>query len=161
MLTVRRLPGRWTSLGIATHFVARLEPFASFRSADLVRTLDAQIEREHSLFALDGARVVGYLGWALYDAAVAEQFARTGAPPPNALAHGSEVAWILTAAAVHPSALKAMAQALRDQYPGMRLMGVRHKPGGRRVVFNRGAIRLDAWPILVPPDGYSQPSMTP
>ena len=139
MLTVLPLSGHLSRLGVATHFVARLEPFAGFRSADLVCTLNAQIEREHCLFALDGKRVVGYLGWALYDAAVAAPFARGGAPPPNALAHGRDVAWILTAAAVHPAALMALARTLRAQYPGMRVMGIRHKPGGRRVVFDRAA----------------------
>jgi hemolysin-activating ACP:hemolysin acyltransferase len=132
-MTLRRLPGHANSLGVACHFVARLEPFASFRSADLVRTLDAQIERQHYLFALEGKRVLGYCGWALYDKAVAERFARGGPPPPNALAQGSDVVWVLTAAALHPTALKAMARALRDQYPGRALMGIRHRSGARHV----------------------------
>jgi uncharacterized RDD family membrane protein YckC len=99
--------------------------------------LSAQIEREHCLFALEGARVVGYLGWAMFDAAVAEPFARGAPPPPNALAQGRDVTWILTAVATHPAALMALVRALRAQYPGTRLMGVRHKAGGRRVVFDR------------------------
>jgi len=144
-LSISALAGHWNRLGIAAHFVARVEPFASFRSADLIGTLNAQIEREHCLFALDGKRVVGYLGWALYDAAVAAPFARGGSPPPNSLAHGSDVAWILTAAAMHDSALLTMVRALRARYPGLRVMGIRHKPGARRVVFDR-APRLSAPP---------------
>lgn len=139
-LTVGSLAGHWNRLGIALHFVGRVEPFASFRSVDLVNTLNAQIEREHCLFALEGRRVVGYLGWACYDAAVAEPFAHGGGPPPNTLAQGHDVAWILTAAAIQQSALMPMVRALRARFPGMRVMGVRHKPqarGTRRVVFDR------------------------
>ena len=138
-LTVRRLSGHWGRLGVALHFVARQEPFAGFRSADLVSTLNAQIQREHCLFALDGERVVGYLGWAQYDAAVAQSFALGGPPPPNALAHGKDVVWILTAAATHQAALMALVRTLRTDHPGMRVMGIRHKPEGRRVVFDRAA----------------------
>lgn len=144
-LTLRPLSGRWGRLGVALHFVARLAPFANFRSTELVATLDAQIQREHCLFALRGERVVGYLGWALYDAAVAERFARGGAAPANALAHGSDVAWILTAASVDGAALMALVRALRARYPAMRVMGIRHKGAGRRVVFDR-APRGDAGP---------------
>ena len=136
-LSVQRLPGHWNSLGLAAHFVARFEPFARFGAADLVRTLDAQIERGHALFALEGTRLVGYLGWAFYDAAVAEPFARGGPPPPNALAHGHDVLWILTMVATHPRALRALVRTVWAQHPGMRVMGVRHKADGQRVVFNR------------------------
>jgi hypothetical protein len=150
-LSVRRLAGRWNSLGIASHLVARLEPFASFRSADLVRTLDGQIARQHHLFALEGAlegalesglegaRVVGYLGWALYDAPVAARFAAGGAPPPDTQAHGKDVVWVLTAAALHPAALLALVRTVRAQHPGLRMMGVRHKASGKRVLFDRAA----------------------
>jgi hypothetical protein len=138
-LSVRPLTGQWGRLGVALHFVARQEPFASFRSADLVSTLSAQIQREHCLFALDGERVVGYLGWAEYDAAVARRFAAGGAPPPNTLARGKDVVWILTAAATHDAALMALVRTLRSEHAGMRVMGIRHKPEGRRVVFDRAA----------------------
>ena len=138
-LAVRALTGHWGRLGMALHFVARQEPFASFRSADLVSTLNAQILREHCLFALDGKRIVGYLGWAEYDAAVAQSFANGGAAPSNTLAHGKDVVWILTAAAVHDAALMALVRTLRAEHPGMRVMGIRHKGQGRRVVFDRAA----------------------
>jgi hypothetical protein len=49
-LDVYGMAGHWNRLGIAAHHVARVEPFASFRFADLVNTLSAQIEREHSPF---------------------------------------------------------------------------------------------------------------
>ncbi len=137
LLSVRPMSGRWGRLGMALHFVARFAPFADFRSTDLVATLDAQIQRGHCLFALDGERVVGYLGWALYDADVAERFARGGPAPANTLAHGSDVAWILTAVSVNPAALRALVRALWAQHPGLRVMGIRHKGAGRRVVFDR------------------------
>ena len=158
-LNVRRLSGQWSRLGIACHFVARHEPFASFRSSELVNTLSAQIEREHCLFALQGSRVVGYFGWALYDAAVAERFARGAAPPHNSLAHGRDVVWLLTAAAAHPRAPLAMGRALRAQYPGMRVMGIRHKAAGQRVVVDLAArfAAPDGPAVAAPPASASVP----
>jgi hypothetical protein len=32
-----------------------------------------------------------------------------------------------------------MVRALRRRYPGMRVMGIRHEPGDRRMVFDRAA----------------------
>ena len=136
-LTLRPLTGRFGRLGVALHFVARIAPFANFRSTELVATLDAQIQREHCLFALDGERVVGYLGWALYDAAVAERFARGGPAPAIALAHGADVAWILTAVSLNHAALLQLVRALRERYPTLRVMGIRYKGNGRRIVFDR------------------------
>jgi uncharacterized RDD family membrane protein YckC len=49
--------------------------------------------------------------------------------------------WVLTAAALHPAALLALVRTVRAQHPGMRMMGVRHKAGGKRVVFDRAARR--------------------
>lgn len=134
-LVVRTLAGRWPPLGVALHFLARREPFARFPSSALVRTVWGEIERGHYRFALSGDRVVGYLGWALYDAADARAFAAGGPPPGDDKAQGRDVVWILTAAG--DEALLPMYRALRALYPGRRLMGVRHKPGGRRVVYDR------------------------
>lgn len=136
-LTVRLLPGRWPALGVALHFLSRHEPFARFPAAALVRTVSGQVERGHYRVATVGDRVVGYLGWALYDAAVAERFAATMQPPDDRLAQGRDVVWILTAASHGADALLPMYRAVRALYPGLRLMGVRHKAGGRRVVFDR------------------------
>jgi hemolysin-activating ACP:hemolysin acyltransferase len=148
-LTIAALAGRWNRLGLASHFLAAREPFGSFGAAALIRTLAAQIDRENCLFALDGQRVVGYVGWAVYDTDVAEKLAAGGAPPPSAQSRGKDVVWVLTAAALHPDALMALLRALRAQHPGLRMMAVRHKRDGRRVVFDRAArIGPDrgAWP---------------
>lgn len=113
---------------MAAHFVAKREPFSRFPAGDLIRTLSAQIRKGHYLFALDPAvkpvRVVRYLGWALYDHAVAERFAATGVPPSDGLPTGGDVVWILTAVAEK--------------------MGVRHKAGGKRVKFDQSRARIRA-----------------
>ena len=79
-VTVKKIPDSWVALGLAAHFVAKHNTFARFPAGDLIRTLSTQINRGHYLFALDTstapARVVGYIGWALYDNAVAELFRR-------------------------------------------------------------------------------------
>lgn len=134
-LSVRTVPGRWQALGVAMHFLSRREPFSRFPSAALTRTVWGQIERGHYRFALIGERVVGYIGWALYDTADAQAFAAGGPPPDDAKAQGRDVVWILTAAG--DEALLPMYRTVRALHPGLRLMGVRHKGDGRRVVFDR------------------------
>jgi hypothetical protein len=145
-LEVRKIPDRWQALGLAAHFVARHEPFGRFPAGDLIRTLHAQVQRGHYLFALDTgskpARVLGYFGWSLYHHAVAERFAATGVAPSEELASGGDVAWLVTAVADSRSAFFALAKATRALYPGHRVMGIRHKRGGRRVVFDQSRMRV-------------------
>ena len=136
-LTVRTLAGSMSALGVAAHYVSRHPPFDAFPAASLMRTLSGQIERQHYRVALDGQRVVGYLGWALYGRASAERFAATGKPPADSNEAQPEVVWILTAVVTRPEALLALYRAVRAQYPGLRLMAMRHKAGGRRVVYRR------------------------
>jgi hypothetical protein len=136
-IVVRRIPDRMAALGAAARYLAGRQPFASFTAGSFIGTLAGQVGRGHCLFALDGLAVRGYLGWALLDTAEAERFARTGAPPPDAACRGRDVVWLLTAATDSALALKALLAAGRAEYPGLRVMGTRHKPGGRRVVFSQ------------------------
>ncbi len=145
-ISLKKIPGPWLALGLAANFLARREPFAGYRSADLIRTLSRQIQRGHYLFALDSAagdteaRVVGYFGWSLYDHAAADRFAATGVSPDEDLAEGGDVVWILTAAAAERSAFVALGKSIHALYPAHRVMAVRHKRG-RRTLFDqrRGA----------------------
>ncbi len=142
-ISVKKISGQWLALGLAANFLARRAPFADFRSSDLIRTLSAQIHRGHYLFALDEAagdgqaRVLGYLGWALYDHEAADRFRATGKPPTEELMDGGDVAWVLTSAAVDRVTFFALARAGRALYPHHRIMGIRHKAGGKRVVFDQ------------------------
>lgn len=145
-LEVRKIPDRWQALGLATHFVARHEPFSRFPAGDLIRTLHTQVQRGHYLFALDTAnkpaRVLGYFGWSLYHHAAAERFAATGVPPAEELASGGDVAWLVTSVADSRSAFFALAKAARALYPGHRVMGIRHKRGSKRVLFDQWRKRI-------------------
>lgn len=136
-LSVRTLASPMTALGVAAHFVARHAPFDSFPAGALMRTLSGEIDRGHYRLALEGRRVVGYLGWALYTTATAERFAATGRPPLDADEPGASVVWVLTAVSARPDALLALYRAVRAAHPGLLLMAMRHKPGGRRVVVRR------------------------
>jgi hemolysin-activating ACP:hemolysin acyltransferase len=137
MIHIRTLPGRFQALGEALHYLSRRPPFSDFKATELVRTIDAQLERRHYRFAVEGTTVVGYLGWALYDLQDAVAFTRTGQPPDNSRANGRDVVWILTAATSGSGALLALIEDLRSQHAGKRVMGVRHRRPGRRVVFDR------------------------
>jgi hemolysin-activating ACP:hemolysin acyltransferase len=147
-ITVKKIPGLWLALGLAAHFVAKREPFSNFPASDLIRTLNGQIQREHYLFAFDTttepARIVGYFGWALYDHTVAERFSTTSIPPSDELSNGNDVVWILTAVAENRQAFFALIKSMRALYPSYRMMAVRHKAGGRRVVFDHWRERIKA-----------------
>jgi hypothetical protein len=147
-LVVKKVRDPWLALGLAAHFVAKREPFSRFPAGELIRTLGAQAQRGHYLFALDAsanpARVIGYFGWALYEHELAERFAATGAPPPDELAGSGDVVWMLTAVAEDRRAFFALAKGTRALYPNHRLMAVRHKAGGRTIRFDQSRERISA-----------------
>jgi hypothetical protein len=124
------------ALAAAAHFLARRAPFDRFGFGEMTLSLDTQIKRKTYLFAVDDLKVVGYLGWVMLDTARAEAFARDGRMPRFDETGGDDVAWLLIAAAASRDALKTMIAAARRKYPGRRIMGVRHKPGGKKVVFD-------------------------
>ena len=136
-LTIREIDNPYIGLGIAAHFLARRTPFSGFRFGDLVQTLDVQLRRHHARFAFEGERVVGYIGWALYDTEDAQHFARTGQPPPLDRPDGADVLWVLTVAAVAPQVAKTLTGTVLNLNVGKRVMGVRYKPSGKRVVFDQ------------------------
>lgn len=124
------------ALAAACHFLARRKPFDTWGFGMMTLSLDTQIKQKTYLFAIDEVKVVGYLGWVMLDAARAEAFAREDRTPRFDETGGEDVAWILVAAAASRQALKLMLDAAARRYPGKRVMGVRYKPGGTRVVFN-------------------------
>ncbi|MBY0294901.1 MAG: hypothetical protein K2X71_02520 [Methylobacterium sp.] len=156
---IRALDPTYASLGIAVHFLARREPFASFRLGDVIHTVDVQIRRRHALFAFEGERVAGFLGWALYSHEDARRFAETGRPPPPDTPDGADVAWLLMAAATSTEALKGLLREGRALNVGRRVMGVRHKPGGKRVIFDQpiSAKPISAKPISAKPISAKPP----
>ena len=145
-MVVKKIPNPWVALGLAAHFVARHDPFSRFPAADLIRTLSGQINRGQYLFALDDstkpARVLGYLGWALYDDAEADRFAATGVPPTEERADRGSVAWVTTAAADSRTAFFALLKAARALYPTHRVMAIRNKPSGKKVTFDQSRARV-------------------
>lgn len=134
-MDIRQVRDPYMALGIATHFLAHRAPFSRFRAGELLATLDGQIHRKHYLFAFEGPRVVGYLGWALFDEATANHLAATMQPPSNELAarfaKSGDVGWVLTAAALTPAALHALAAAAKRLHPVKYVYGVRHGSDGR------------------------------
>jgi hypothetical protein len=129
------------AMAAAAHFLARRAPFDQFGFGPMVLSLDAQIKRGSYVFAIEGQKVVGYLGWIMLDTATALRFAASGRVPDFSETEGHDVVWLLVAGAIGTPALNAMLAAGRKRYAGLRAMGVRHKPGGKKVVFDK-AIRL-------------------
>ncbi|NJM31179.1 MAG: hypothetical protein HC855_14780 [Rhizobiales bacterium] len=140
-LIVSQLNRPDVALAAAAHFLARARLSYQFGFGPLVLSLDAQVKHNTYLFAFEGVKVVGYLGWAMLDAARAAIFAREGRIPGYDETGGDDVVWLLVAGATSKKALDAMLEAGRKRYAGKRIMGVRHKPGGRVVKFDK-IIRL-------------------
>lgn len=134
---LRRVEGRHLAMGLALPYLAARQPFAAFQAGELTRTVAGQILRGHYLMAFEGARLVGYLGWACYSPEDAAAFARSLQAPPDARADGQGVVWLQTAAAGSSPALGAMLAQGRARYGGWRVMGVRHRRNGRVVVFDQ------------------------
>ncbi|MDB5507527.1 MAG: hypothetical protein JWR75_2165 [Devosia sp.] len=147
-VTIKRLPNPLLALGIASQFISRRAPFDSFPAGDLIRTLHAQIQRGHYLFAFDEgereAKVTAYLGWALYGAKEAQAYAATGAEPQHELTSGGDVVWIVTAAATTTSAFQSLIRVGHKLYPEHRVMAIRHRNGKREIIdrpAGRGVVR--------------------
>ena len=135
-INIAQLKRPEAALAAAVHFLARRPPFDRFGFGAMVLSLDTQVRQKTYLFALDGPKVSGYLGWIMLDTARAEAFARENRVPRFDETGGDDVAWLLIAAAADTAALKAMIAAARRRYPGKRVMGVRYKANGKRVLFD-------------------------
>ena len=60
-----RLDEPYKALGLAANMLAKVEPYAHYRTDALIPTLMAEIQRGHYCFTLQGERVLAYAGWAL------------------------------------------------------------------------------------------------
>ena len=136
-ITVTQMNKPEAALAAAVHFLARRAPFDGFKFGPMTLSLDAQVKQQTYLFAIDGLKVAGYIGWVMLDTARAEAFAREGRMPRFDETGGGDVAWILVAAATSRAALLAMLNAAKRKYPGKRVMGVRYKTDGKRVLFDQ------------------------
>ena len=80
-LRCHRLSDPFVALGHAVDLLRQVQPFASFTFGAFAGTLGGQIGRGHYLFALKGNQVVGYMGWALCDGALARDRVAGGRTP--------------------------------------------------------------------------------
>lgn len=137
-LAILRPRDTLATLGMAIHFLAQREPFASFPSKVLATTVDGEIRRGHYLMAFEGRRLVGFIGWVMLSHATAERFARSLVAPAPEEMRGEDVAWILTVGATSRAVLVPLVRAARHLHPHCRVMGVRHRPNGPPRVLRSG-----------------------
>jgi hemolysin-activating ACP:hemolysin acyltransferase len=135
MPIISQLKSPAEALAAAVHFLAKQRPFDQFSFGPMTMSLDAQIKRGTYAFAIDGSKVVGYMGWTLLDHVQAESFAERGQTPRFDDAGGHDVVWLLVVASQDKATLQALLRAGRQRYSGKTVMGVRYKGNGHRVVF--------------------------
>ena len=66
-----RFKDGFVAIGRAINMLRQVQPYASYKFGEFAGTLAGQIERGHYLFAVRDQQLVGYIGWALSDEAVA------------------------------------------------------------------------------------------
>ena len=130
-LTLAKIPDRAAAIGLAVELLSLEDSFAPRPFGPTARTVAGQVRRDHYLFVRRGPQVLGYCGWALCDAVVADRWVSgRGAPESDACLDGDTVV-IVTLVAQEPAAIRLLARAARREYPGRRFVYRRVYAGER------------------------------
>jgi len=151
-ITCRRYSEPAYALGLAISFLTARNPFSAYRAGQLVSSVAGQIRRGHYLFAMRGARIVGYAGWGLCSSELAERHLRGEYNPSFAECRDGEVVLMMIVATSEPAALRPIVRSIRARYPGRSYVGKRVRPDGlrpRRVSSRAACGPVESSPRLV------------
>ena len=130
-LTLGRFHDPYVALGAAVNFLRGVPAFASFDFGAFAATLAGQIERGHYFVVRDGERVVGYFGYALCDAAIAQAWMEGRHVPTFDECRGGDVIVGMT---MHATSREVSAFLIREslaQLPKGRVLFRRHYANGK------------------------------
>jgi hemolysin-activating ACP:hemolysin acyltransferase len=121
------------ALGLAVEYLSVKPAFAALSFGDWSRTLFWQAVRKHYIFVVDAERrIAGFLGWALTDAALAEQWLEGRQALANDECLEGDSVIINAWAADGPLAQSFLLKAAANLFGGCRnCYFKRHYPGGR------------------------------
>ncbi len=114
------------AFGMVIDFLSDSEPFGTFEVSAIAPVIRTQLQDGHNLAAMEGDRMVGYIGWLLTTKAIGEEWAENRAILRPMKAEGSDAA----ALTIFVSDDKAATARL--------IRGARELNKGRRVFFKRG-----------------------
>jgi hemolysin-activating ACP:hemolysin acyltransferase len=120
-------------LGLAVEFLSKMPAFAKLQFGEWSQVLFYQVARGHFLFVVDpDRRVRGFLGWALTDQALAEQWVRGRAGLRNDQCRDGDCVIINAFAAETVAANHFIVDTMRRLFGSKRsLYFKRHYPDGR------------------------------
>jgi hemolysin-activating ACP:hemolysin acyltransferase len=118
-LKAQRFKDQRHALASATFLLHDTEPFASWPTRLLIRTLVSQIQRNHYVFTFDDENLVGYAGWALCSKDVAEQWLRGDRDPDPEEGQSGDCIYFQCWMAKTRRVNFFQARICRDMYPGI------------------------------------------
>jgi len=121
------------ALGLAVEFLSKMPAFARLQFGEWSQVLFYQIARGHFFFVVDqDRRVRGFLGWALTDQALAEQWMKGRAGLRNEQCREGDCVIINAFAAETTEANHFIVETMRGLFGGKRMLYFkRHYPDGR------------------------------
>jgi len=132
-LAIWRPGDKAASLGLAVEFLSRMPAFGRLQFGEWSQVLFYQAERGHCLFVIDQSRRVrGFLGWALTEQALAEQWVEGRAGLRNDQCRDGDCV-IINAFAAETGATKSfLVETMRELFASRRSVYFkRHYPDGR------------------------------
>jgi hemolysin-activating ACP:hemolysin acyltransferase len=124
-ISITQLSDSNAATGLAAAYLAATSTFGAYRADRLIGSILGQIERRHYAFAVRDNRIVGYAGWALCAARVAEAWLRDGkAPSADQCREGDVLVLVLFAAEDRQVSIR-LTRYLRDLYAGKEFMARR------------------------------------
>jgi len=121
------------ALGLAVEFLSKMPAFARLQFGEWSQVLFYQVARGHFFFVVDqDKRVRGFLGWALTEEPLAEQWVEGRAGLRNEQCLDGDCVIINAFAAETPEAKRFIEQAMRELFGSRRMLYFkRHYPDGR------------------------------
>lgn len=121
------------SLGLSVEYLSKKPAFASLRFGDWSQVLFQQVAREHFVFVVDAEqKIQGFLGWALTDEGMAQQWAEGRAVLRNEDSQRGDCVIVNAFAADNAAARRFLIDAMRGLFGGKTAIFFKRRyPDGR------------------------------
>jgi hypothetical protein len=126
------------AFGAAIDLLRPHKPFSQAPFGVYASVVRGQIAREHYVFAVQERLIVGYVGWAICEEAIARAWTEQRHAPKYAQCLSGDC-WVgLTYYATSRHATFAMMGHIKQRYPGYKIYGLRRYQDGRERFLHTG-----------------------